>query len=235
MQEGGNPVIPEERLREAATKADEQLMAGLPGPKDLPAGDTKKLIRAARKIYRRTTHPVWYWAKRSVACILLTVLIGGTSVLTFSTEARAAFFGWVREVYETYFAYAFVGEGRETDENTIYCPTWIPDGYTVLNEPLPGETVMSSYVNDRGEYISIISTSENDPGILHVGGENVIVTQASVNGLSADLYLDGDEGDTNILIWVDDEKGLLFSITGALDGDTLIKIAESFEPVIVSD
>ena len=46
----------------------------------------------------------------------------------------------------------------------------------------------------------------------------------------ASLYVEQDKDDANILLWPDDEKGVIFSITAALDSEDLIKIAESVQP-----
>lgn len=84
-------MISEERLREAARQAEKNLLASLPEPEDCEATFSPEFERKMKKLVRRTDHPIRYWAQKAVACILLTILIGGGSVLAFSTEARAAF------------------------------------------------------------------------------------------------------------------------------------------------
>ena len=48
---------------------------------------------------------------------------------------------------------------------------------------------------------------------------------------AADLYLDQREGNTNTLIWSDEEKSAIFVISAHCSSDELIKIAESVEAV----
>lgn len=50
-----------------------------------------------------------------------------------------------------------------------------------------------------------------------------------IDGYSADLYLDPDPGKENVLIWMNDEAGALFTISASFSGDEIIKMAESVE------
>ena len=50
-----------------------------------------------------------------------------------------------------------------------------------------------------------------------------------VGDIPADLYIDQDADENNILIWKDERKGLVFYISAQLDGSELIKMAESVE------
>ena len=55
--------------------------------------------------YQRKSKPHFNTWLSKVACIFLAVLLTGSTVLTFSVEARAAFLGWVREQYENFHVY----------------------------------------------------------------------------------------------------------------------------------
>lgn len=224
-------MIPEERLREAITKVDDEILAGLPNPQDFPPGDRKKLSREAKKIYRRTTRPVLYWTKQSIACILLVALIGGASLLTFSTEARAAFFGWVREVYETHFAYVFSGEEAVDPEDIVYVPTWLPDGYNLMMAPKPGGQVTSIYTDDVGKTIFIAYMPDSESGTVQIldDEEDMEATPVFVNGNSADFYYDKEENASSTLVWVDVDRNVIFWISAPLEESEIIKIAESIE------
>ena len=56
----------------------------------------EKYIMEAATYQRKKQNVTKIWLSR-VAGVLLTILLAGSAVLAFSTEARAAFFGWVRQ------------------------------------------------------------------------------------------------------------------------------------------
>ena len=100
-------MISDEQIRQAACQAEKNLLASLPEPEDCNALFTSGFQRKMRKLVRRTEHPFIYRMRETAACILLVALLGGVSLLAFVTEARAAFAGWMREVYEIWFVYKY--------------------------------------------------------------------------------------------------------------------------------
>ena len=89
--------------------------------------------RKMKKLIHRADHPIRYRIAQVVTCLLLVALLSGCTVVAVSPEARAAFVGWVRETYETWFVYRYTGEEQLPPENTVYAPTWVPDGYKTHN------------------------------------------------------------------------------------------------------
>ena len=71
-----------------------------------------------KKLKRKADHPVFYHAARRIASIVLAILIAGGVWITVDAEARAAFVGWVKEIYGTYFVYHF--EGSSDVNKVIY-------------------------------------------------------------------------------------------------------------------
>ena len=167
---------------------------------------------------------------KAVACFLLVVLVGGGSVLTFSMEARAAFVSWVREVYETQIIYRFFQTSGENSDSIIYRPTWVPSGYKVTFESVsdgPSTIEYEDDFNNRVVFTYFRNTSALVFQIEQDGTE--IYKQVSVNGITADLYLDQDEGATNVLIWTDESSDTVFRILAPFSDTELIKMAESVE------
>ena len=76
------------------------------------------------------------WLSR-VACFFLVILLTGSAVLTFSVEARAAFFGWVREQYENFYVYFFEGDATVT-EPAKYELGWVPENCIFVREVFYG-------------------------------------------------------------------------------------------------
>ena len=190
--------------------------------------------RKMKKLLRRGRHPVWYKALHAAACLLLALLLSGCAVLAVSPEAREAFAGWVREVYETSFIYHFSGTGREAaaEEAVIYRPALLPSGFQLWEESDLEERSLVIYQNSAGErayFTRFPDTSTPTFQIERDGTETY--QQVSVNGNPADLYLDREVGEHNILLWTDAAKGSIFCVSGPVSKDALVKMAESIEPV----
>ena len=220
-------MISDERLREAARQAEKNLLASLPKPEDCEATFSPKFKRKMKKLVRRTDHPIRYWVQKAVACILLTILIGGGSVLALSTEARAAFVGWVREIYETWFVYHFEGDGNTLPEETQYRPTWLPEGYSQALVPELSDQVNVVYTNDDGPMIIFAYSSSSAALALHIQGDTVVPLKATVNGISADFYLEKEETQASCLVWKNPHNNIIYWISANLSKDIMIKIAES--------
>lgn len=222
-------MISDERLREAARQAEENLLASLPKPEECEATFSPEYRRKMKKLARRTDYPVRYWVQKAVACILLTILIGGGSVLAFSTEARAAFVGWIREVYENWFVYQYIGNDQEPSEGVVYFPTWVPNGYELTTTPEAGTHSTAVYENQEGNII-VFNCSMNSESInLQIEYEDTQLSHVCVGDISADLYIDNTSGNTNYLIWENENRQMIFWIISTLDGETMIKIAESVQ------
>ena len=219
----------EDLLREAAPGANDLFLAGLPDPKDCHYTVSKRFERKMKKMLKRQKFPVIYLVQRSIACFLLVVLLGGTMVLTFSAEASAAFFGWVREVYEDYFAYHFEGEISETKQDVVYRPTWLPEGYHEALVPELDGQVNVLYESDDGRLLLFAYSTDPDIVNLQVAQKECTIQKVTVGNLSGDLYLDHEPDAANVLIWMDDQNGIIYWLSAHLEGDEMIKVAESVE------
>ena len=190
-----------------------------------------------KKLLRQGRHPVRYGIFRAAACLLLVMFLSGCAVLAISPEAREAFIGWVREIHDTYFLYKFWGdEVRESlsKADTLYYPAYVPSGYRIERRTvLTGGVVTIGYINDQTNDVAVFTCfSDTSSAVLQVSGENeIICRQVRVNGLSADLYLDSEEGEANVIVWVDEQNGAAFRISGVLSGEELTRMAESVRAV----
>ena len=219
----------EDLLREAAPGANDLFLSELPDPKDCHYTVSKRFERKMKKLLKRQKSPVLYWVQRSVACFLLVVLLGGASVLTFSAEARAAFFGWVREVYEDYFGYHFEGDAEKVAQDVVYRPTWLPDGYREVFTPDMSGQVNVIYDNDAGLFVRF-GYSDNFDGLnVYVENDDAELRQVYVNNQPADLYIYKNANEANNLVWTDGQTNLIFWISAHLNEADLIQMAESVQ------
>ena len=200
---------------------------------ELPEYDfSPEFERKMRKLVCRANHPVWHRVTQAAACLFLAVLLSGCAVLAVSAEAREALAGWVREVYETSFIYRFFGTGSESSAYVLYRPSYVPAGYWAEKEHISRNVVSITYYNDAGERAIFTCFFNGATPVIQIVREGTeTYKQVSVNGMSAELYLDQDEGDANILIWTDEREGTIFCLHSPLGETELIKIAESVEAV----
>ena len=189
----------------------------------------KYIMEAATYQRKKHTAPK-VWLSR-VAGVILAILLAGSAVLAFSTEARAAFLGWVRQQYENFYVYFLAGDAVNA-EPSRYELGVIPEGFTfeAMLEIDGGEIYL--YSNEEGTigtFSYSINPSSNSAIILETAAcEHQKVT---VNGLPGDLYLPTDGTVRTELVWMDDETGTIFSLSFPFDEDTMLIIAESIKIV----
>ena len=184
--------------------------------------------RKMKKLIRRADHPIRYRIAQAAACLLLAALLSGCTVLAVSPEARAAFVGWVREVYEGWFVYHYIGKEQAVPENVVFCPTWMPDGYELIVEPENRAHMIAIYENPEEDIILFNCYMNTESMNLQIGEDTQLI-DTYVSNISADLYIDNTSGAVNHLVWEDENKQRIFWITSTLDGETMVKIAESVE------
>ena len=118
----------------------------------------EKYVMEAVSYQRKTKSQTRVWLSR-VACFFLVFLLTGSAVLTFSVEARAAFFGWVREQYENFYVYFFEGNAAVT-EPAKYELGWMPENciFVTSYETAGGEVYI--YTDERDTLIQFSYTSD---------------------------------------------------------------------------
>ena len=176
--------------------------------------------------YQRKAKPRFNTWLSKVACAFLAVLLTGSAVLTFSVEARAAFFGWVREQVETYYMYFFEGNAAVT-EPAKYELGWMPANciFVTSYETAGGEVYI--YTDERDTLIQFSYTSEPDNEKVYVDYVEYTEKQVSINGNTASLFIAPSEDNTDGIVWTDPNTNTLFFISGHFDQETFIKIAEN--------
>lgn len=208
-------------ILDAARQEYGSLLAELPEHEFSP-GFEKKM----RRLVRRADHPVGHRVARAAACLLLAALVGGGGLLVLVPEARAAFVGWMRDVYQTWFVYQYEGERKGAAEDTVFLPSWVPEGYEEIVPARAGSFVRAQYENGQKELLTVSYVTGTETLSLNVEWDGAEVRGCTVGGLPADLYVNPDDG-PNILVWTDGERNAAFWITAALDEDELVRIAES--------
>ncbi len=126
-------MISEEMLKIAAAEADKAIRDSLPAPAECEHEFSPSFQRKMRRTFRKAKHPIIFKLPKYAACFVLVVALVSGTWLTVDAEARAAFFAWVREQYETFIEYRFAGDTTQNDKSKQYELTQVPDGFFESN------------------------------------------------------------------------------------------------------
>ena len=160
---------------------------------------------------------------------------GGTKHLIWiDKNSDCAFFISANLSKDTMIKIAESVEAQEVPKpQVVYQPTWIPEGYSELNQSISDDQVVIVYRNDEGYLLSFTYTKNRESVSAYVllDNQETDVQAVLVGGKTADLYLEQQADKASVLVWGDDEKGVFFAISAHCSGEELIKIAESVEAV----
>lgn len=215
----------EDELRQAALQVHEAMMAAL-----TPVTEHDFSFEFHRRmsilLHKMKLHHGIKAAAKSVAAVFLALLIGGGALLTFNTDVRAAFFEWVREVYENSAFYQFVGE-KEPDVLPHIRPMWLPEGYVEITSVGDDYKQTIVYQDDDGASLYFFYSRIRDDKSLFLYSDGFSHSSVNVGKHEADLYIPDDPSETNELVWIDEEDNIMYSISSYEQETVILDIAES--------
>ena len=221
-------MITDEMLVQAAAELADAINESLPNPSECSHQFSPRFEKKMRRLIRKSHHLIFYRTLRTVASIVLVILIGFGSTLAVSAEAREIVFGWVKQQYENFYEYFFEGEVEPT-EIAKYQPGWMPEGceFVTSYETAGGEVYI--YTDAEETLIQFSYTSDPNSESVYVDGVGYTKEVVAVNGFQVEVYISQAENETNSIIWKDESGVILFTASGNFDQKTLIKIAENIE------
>lgn len=227
-----NHAVNDDALSRCVCEAAEAMLAALPYPKDCdhvfsPAFEAKMDALCA-KVRRREQ---WQHLARSAAAVFLAVVLGSWVFLSTNTQARAEFFSWVRELYESSIVYRFL---EPYDPEAVLPEVefgWLPEGYAEVSNYLDNDSYVSMWSDsddERSGFILIchIMHSNTHATLLFNDNEYQYKT-VQVNGSDADIYICLDGSEANELIWFNKEQNIIFYLSAYLGESVMLHIAES--------
>lgn len=223
--------ITDEMLREAAGEAAEVLTQTaqrdyVPGS-FVPSPEFQGRMEA---LLRRSRRPFVPTLLRRAAAAALILLLGCGSWLALDAEAQKRFSGWIREEHEYHATYK-PEEGAKPEysgKRDHYRLGWIPEGYTevrrreinngmnIVYEDTNKRKLSFSYIRGEGDILLIPDT------------DRMIHSFVSVDDVAADLWISDDPAISPALVWTS-ENGTNFFLSGFLNVDDLVRLAESIE------
>ena len=229
-------MITDEMLRSSAARSSELFAHTIASDYDPvqqyePSDLFEKKIR---KLFHRAKHPYFYKAIQRIASIFLAAILVGSMYLAVDTEARAAFLGWIKEVYEHSIVYRIMPSSAAKDL-PHYELTWLPDGF---GEPdiYENETVYSAlYQNSSTGEIVIFDYDRLSSEVQAKLFTDQQPEHVLVNGIIADFYAASSDSESNNLLWIDTEAGVFCAIDSNLSKDVILHIAESIYLVTITN
>ncbi len=221
-------MLTDDMLRQAAAESSTAFVRAVEQDYDdnRPYSPSHQFEKKMKRLTRRANHPNLYRSAQRVASVVLAILLAGSAWLTVDVQAREAFFGWVKEVYEELYVYRLTGEVVEQGTENNYALGWIPDGYTEMYEGDLGGTFSVIYNNDLGQMLDFSYTTNTEQVDWFLYGENMERYQVEIGSSVGDFLYSTDDQTSNALVWMqDDQTG--FYLSGFFDEDELILMAEN--------
>jgi len=186
----------------------------------------EELLKNPFRCAKRKKQPVWKKALQIAACLLLVCAIGFGAVMVISPAARAGIMRWIRTVGEIGVSYNFYAEpmNRVPPRYDIGA---LPEGYveTERHEMVKRAGVFYQSEDRPRIYFGYLYMEE---GIgLGIGTKGAELSDVEVNGCAGHFYYSPDGSESNSLVWMDEEAGLLFSIDMWAEKDEILRLAES--------
>jgi hypothetical protein len=215
----------EDMLKEAVIQADIYEIETLPTDDEIEYefsnGFKRKMKKLIRKSKTRSSVGAMAFLRRRAVAFVAAIIILFASAMSVSA-VRAAVFEFITEVYEK-FTNIFFNESRSSQDTadgfTIYEPTYIPEGFELVNKNIDG-LILLEY--EKGNDFISYSQQCLENVSMHINTEGVELEELEFKGLPAKYY--SNQGVQNLL-WYDDEY--MYMVSSTLDRDIVFKIAES--------
>lgn len=220
-------MITDEMISTAAEEANQTLLDSLPCSDTFKHKFSDKFEKKIKHQISKANHPKIYRFLKQVAGFLLVLFLGGAALLTLSSEARAAFVGWIKEQYETLFLYQFSGETLNPDGLKSYGLGFIPEGYSEIDKQHSELDGFVICMNENGDILQFVYSGDYENVAMYINNIDYEKTKITVNGYEADLYLSNNPDSSHAIIWIDTKQNIAFLISGFFGSDTLINLAEN--------
>lgn len=223
-------MIHKDKLSASAAKATMAIIDSLPAPGECSHEFTPRFQKKMQRTIRRAKHPIIYNIPKRVACFIIAAIIIGSTWLTVDADARTEIFAWIREKYEEFIEYRFVGKPSSEKEKTDYELTWLPDGYTEIDRLITEDGCTIIYSHDVS-LIQFVYSTGADADSLFIGDFNGEVQTIQIGEFIADFYQAQNNSQSSTVVWMSAQKDTLFSITTSLPKDIIIELCKSVQKI----
>lgn len=218
--------ISDEELTHAAKLVGKALHDSLPAPEDCKhefSAAFQQNIEMLKKEAKKKERTSKYLKRTAVAAMLALCCTGVLD--SVNPSARAAVLTWVREFYENTIVYRFFGDSQDKQLPKLEI-NYLPSGYSE-NSTTETHTSKTVVFTNGDDFLFIDWWLLSDSSALQAQTEGATVILASVNGHDAEIIVPNDSSETTDLLWADDEHGIGLMVSGYLEIEELLNIAES--------
>lgn len=223
-----NSTFSDAELRQAAALVRQSMLKALPHPTECHYAISPEMgQKIARLVKKEEQKKRLRRIGRMAASIILAFLVGVGAWLAVDAEARAAVVQWVKEVYEESVFYRFFNEPT-SEALPYYRLTALPGDYTetVAYEDETLRILMYENTNDTLLFACQRMSKETALGISSNGYSCEVV---ALDRFTAELYIPTDPTSTKDLVWIDEDAGLLFTLSSFCENDIIINIANGVQ------
>lgn len=225
-------MITDKMLAEAAAELNATMLDSLPDPAECRHTFSKHFERKMKRIIRRANHPVGYHIMHRAASFILVLFLSFMTLLALSPSVRAAFFGWIQAQYDYYTHFYFSSGTAQYNKPADYELDLLPDGYKAFKEmKLPKNTTKSYANHSTNEIIYFTYSLDSDSIEYFYEFDEYSFEEVRVNDKVAKFYDAHDPSIANIIQWSDASTNTFLSISGFLEREELILMAENVKKI----
>lgn len=223
-----NRQFTDQALQAAARQTAEAMLSSLPSRQACAHTFSETFLQKIHLLLRKYSRKaaarrVW----QRVAVVLLVMLLSATTWLTVDTHAREKLFRWTKETFENMFVYHIDG-GNIEKEYCGYEPTWLPEGFVLVDSDHSDEFGFDYYYYENAEtgqvfYINCNFMKDSAMTITQHGAEEPTIHD--INGNQGKFYQPDEISGSSSLVWVDENAAVVFIIEGNISEQEMLHIS----------
>ena len=210
-------------LKESAQLANEEWLNSLPKEPEKHAFSERFEWRI-RKIPEQHFLPTPLWVKqvpKYAASFLLFGLCSSGLLFATNVNARNSVVEWLEENI-LHIEY----QGNNYLSGLNFEPTWIPDGYAFQETIVLENMIFLNYYNEKGENLTFSYFKGTTLADLQIEPEAVF-RRVKIQNNPGYVQIFGSNAIQNQITWFDEKNNIVFSISGPVSENDLMRMAES--------
>lgn len=176
------------------------------------------------KLIKRQSGTIWYMFNsvgKKVAVIIIGIIIAFTGSLSVKA-VREGVVELVKEIYEKYISITFDGNTFPVIE-TEYIISYVPDGFEQTIHDKNDAQVLSEYVNDKGDIITVLQAI-SDGTIIKIDNEHLKNSTVVINNNEVQI---GISNGYMVAVWTENAYVFRIEFIGEYNLEEAEKIISS--------